>query len=89
MSILFDKMTPAARELAEEKLREDGVLAPDAPLEYAFEVLPSEIAALEQARQEFDEKIAACNTDDHIALAALAIAKARRVAEAIAAMEKG
>ncbi len=85
MSILLDKMTPTARELAEAKLRSEGVLAPDAPLEYAFEVLPSEIDALEKARIEFDDKIAACSPDDHVALAALAIAKARCVAEAIAA----
>ena len=52
MSILFDKITPEAREIAEEKLRAEGVLAPDAPLEYAFEVLPSEMAALEAARKE-------------------------------------
>lgn len=88
MSILFDKMTPAARELAEEKLRAEGVLAPDAPLEYAFEVLPSEIDALEQARIAYDSKIAACSQDDHVALAALAIAKARFVAEAIAELGK-
>lgn len=81
MSILFDKMTPAARELAEEKLRAEGILAPDAPLEYAFEVLPSEIEALEKARVEFDEKIEACDPEDHVGLAALAVAKARCVAE--------
>jgi len=84
MSILFEKMTPEAREIAEEKLRAEGVLAPDAPLEYAFEVLPSEMPALEQARAEFDAKIAACGEKDPAALAELAIAKARRVHAGIA-----
>lgn len=84
MSILFEKMTPEAREIAEEKLRNEGILAPDAPLEYAFEVLASEMPALQQARDEFDEKIAACGAKDHEALAELAIAKARRVHEALA-----
>lgn len=86
MSILFEKMTPEAREIAEEKLRTEGVLAPDAPLEYAFEVLESEMPALEEARAEFDEKIRACGDKDHAALAELAIAKARRVQEGIAAL---
>lgn len=86
MSILFEKMTPEAREIAEEKLRAEGVLAPDAPLEYAFEVLPSEIAALEKARLEYDGQIAACGARDHATLADLAIRKARCVSDTIAAM---
>lgn len=86
MSILFDKITPNAREIAEEKLRNEGILAPDAPLEYAFEVLPSEMQALEKARIVFDEKIAACAADDHKKIAELAIAKARCVSDAIAVM---
>ncbi|MDV4144164.1 MULTISPECIES: hypothetical protein [Shimia] len=77
MSILFDKMTPAARELAEHKLRAEGILAPDAPLEYAFEVLPNERTALEKAREAYDTKIAACVDDE--SLAAMAIEKARCV----------
>lgn len=86
MSILFDKMTPAAREIAEEKLRNEGILAPDAPLEYAFEVRPTELEALEKARIEFDHQIAACGTSDHQKIAELAIAKARCVSDNIAAM---
>ncbi|MEQ9693937.1 hypothetical protein [Shimia sp. SDUM112013] len=85
MSILFEKMTPAAREIAEAKLREEGILAPDAPLEYAFEVLPSERAALEKARDAWDEKIAA--SKDDASLADLAIAKARCVHEEISALQ--
>jgi hypothetical protein len=77
MSILFDKMTPAARDMAEQKLRAEGILAPDAPLEYAYEVLPNERAALEKAREAYDAKIAACTDDD--CLAAMAIEKARCV----------
>ncbi len=77
MSILFEKMTPAARDMAEHKLRAEGILAPDAPLEYAYEVLPNERAALEKARAEYDARIAACNDDD--SLAAMAIEKARCV----------
>lgn len=84
MSILFEKMTPEAREIAEEKLRAEGILAPDAPLEYAFEVLASQMPALEQARAEYDKKIDACGAKDHAALAELAIAKARRVQQGIA-----
>ncbi|WP_127112158.1 hypothetical protein [Shimia sediminis] len=83
MSILFEKMTPEAREIAEEKLRAEGILAPDAPLEYAFEVLASEMPALEQARADFDDRIAACGAKDHAALAQLAIDKARRVQKGI------
>lgn len=77
MSILFEKMTPGARDLAEAKLRDEGILAPDAPLEYAFEVRPDERAALEKARAVYDEKIAACRDD--VCLATLAIEKARCV----------
>ncbi|MCW8842129.1 MAG: hypothetical protein OQK00_01805, partial [Rhodobacteraceae bacterium] len=61
MSILFDKMTPTARERAEDKLRAEGILAPDAPLEYAFEVLETERSALEKAREAYDDKIADCH----------------------------
>ncbi len=86
MSILFDKMTPAAREIAEEKLRNEGILAPDAPLEYAFEVRPTELEALEKARIAFDHKIAACGATEHQKIADLAIAKARSVSENIAAL---
>lgn len=77
MSILFEKMTPTARDLAEHKLRAEGILAPDAPLEYAFEVLPSERLALEKARDAYDDKIAACRDDE--SLATMAIEKARCV----------
>lgn len=84
MSILFEKMTPAARDKAEHELRAEGILAPDAPLEYAFEVLPSERAALEIAREAYDDKIAACRDDD--CLAALAIEKARCVRRECAAL---
>lgn len=77
MSILFEKMTPTARDLAENTLRAEGILAPDAPLEYAFEVLPRERAALETARDAYDGKIAACADDK--SLAEMAIAKARCV----------
>lgn len=86
MSILFEKMTPEAREIAEAKLREEGILAPDAPLEYAFEVLASEKSALEAARDEYDSQIEACDAGDHATLADLAVAKARKVAAGIAAL---
>jgi hypothetical protein len=84
MSILFEKMTPAARDLAEQKLRAEGILAPDAPLEYAFEVQPNERAALEKARADYDDKIAACRDDD--CLATLAVEKARCVHKERAAL---
>ncbi|SHK31169.1 hypothetical protein SAMN05444000_12522 [Shimia gijangensis] len=86
MSILFDKMTPTAREIAEEKLRNEGILAPDAPLEYAFEVRPAELEALEKARLKFDHQIADCGSKDHQKIAELAIAKARCVSDYIAEM---
>ncbi|MBU2941981.1 hypothetical protein Q8W37_06635 [Shimia thalassica] len=85
MSILFEKLTPAARDIAEAKLREEGILAPDAPLEYAFEVLPSERTALEIARDSFDSKIAACKDD--VCLADMAIAKARCVHKEVMALQ--
>ncbi|GAA6165205.1 hypothetical protein NBRC116590_29090 [Pelagimonas sp. KU-00592-HH] len=86
MSILFEKMTHAARDIAEARLREEGLLAPDAPLEYAFEVLPSERDALEKARAEFDTKIAACTDDE--SLAEMAVAKARCVRDALNEMKQ-
>lgn len=86
MSILFEKMTHAARDIAETRLRDEGLLAPDAPLEYAFEVLPSERDALEKAREAFDAKIAACTDDE--SLAEMAVAKARCIRDALKAREQ-
>lgn len=77
MSILFTKMTPTAREIAEAALRSQGILAPDAPLEYAFEVHSNERDALEKARVAYDHKIDACPPNDHDCIAQMAIAKAK------------
>ncbi len=73
----LSQFSPEARQLAEAALREEGLLAQDAPLEDAFPTTPStrDEACCDACDKSFDSTMESCETDACKAGAALKYAK--------------
>ncbi len=78
VSELLSKLTPAARAMAKQSLRDSGDLAQGAPLEDAFSQTRDYTDCLLDCQDTYSDAVGACETDECRAGAAVALRKCRK-----------